>query len=181
MASSGNSEQDQIEFVTKVIGRIDNYIVSANKKSGVLIAFNVFLLGGFLLKAGDILKPLAGTPWAHNLSFGLIVLVGLASVFSLCVTLSVIQPYLNSSSRAGDYHSLIFFGDIVRVENSQAYVRQVKALKKTDILADFAQQAYTVAQIADTKFKRLQLVTRVAVFIQCSLLSVLLAIQLCCI
>ena len=44
----------KIDFLWKVIGRIDSYMISTHNKAALLLAFNTFVIGGIILKWSDI-------------------------------------------------------------------------------------------------------------------------------
>ncbi len=173
-----NDTGTKTDFLWKTIGRIDTYIGTTNAKAALIVAFDTFLLGGLLLKASDILTPLQPTPWAHTAALWLIATVGVASVASLWITLSVVQPFLTSNKRPGQYHSRIFFGDIAEVADASAFLTQAKEASPDEMFDDLAQQLHVVSTIACKKFKRLQWVTRVAVFVQIPMLLILLLLAL---
>lgn len=166
------------DFLWKTMGRIDSYIGTTNAKAALIVAFDTFLLGGLLLKAGDILTPLKPVPSAHTAALWLIAAIGVASVVSLWLTLSVVQPFLTSNKRPGQYHSRIFFGDIAEVKDTIAFMSQVRGANADEMLDDLAQQVHVVSGIACTKFKRLRRVTQVAVFAQIPVLLALLLVAL---
>ncbi|MCC5787427.1 MAG: hypothetical protein JJU33_12090 [Phycisphaerales bacterium] len=176
--SQKNETGTKIDFLWKTIGRTDTYIGTTNAKAALIVAFDTFLLGGLLLKAGDILTPLKPTPWAHTTSLWLIAAIAVASVVSLWITISVAQPLLTTNKRPGDYHSRIFFGDIAEVKDPGAFVIQVRNADEDEMLNDLAQQVHIVSSIACTKFKRLRWATRVAVFTQIPVLLALLLVAL---
>jgi len=176
--SQKNESTAKIDYLWKTLGRMDTYIGTTNTKAALLVAFDTFLLGGLLVKSADILMPLKTAPTAHTWAIWLIAGTGALAVFSLWATLSVVQPFLTSSKRAGDYHSRVFFGDVAEVKDAPAYLTQVRNADADAMLDDLAQQVHVVATIAQKKFKRLQLVARVAVFGQVPVLLVLLLLAL---
>lgn len=178
LLSQKNDTSAKTDFLWKTLGRIDTYIGTTNAKAALVVAFDTFLLGGLLLKAGDILTPLKTVMWAHTAAVWLIALIGVMSVVSLWLTLSVVQPFLTSNKRPGQYHSRVFFGDIAEVKDASAFTSQVRDAGLEEMHDDLTQQVHVVAGIARTKFVRLQVVTRVAVFAQIPLLLVLLLLSL---
>jgi hypothetical protein len=176
--SKANDTGTKSDFLWKTLGRIDSYIGTTNVKAALIVAFDTFLLGGLLLKAQDILIPLKVAPFAHTWMLWLIAAIGVSSVASLWITLSVVQPFLTSNKRPGQYHSRIFFGDISEVKDAGAFLSQVRDSDADEMLEDLAQQVHIVASIACTKFKRLRWVTRVAVFAQIPVLLALLLLAL---
>lgn len=176
--SQKSETSTKTDFLWKTIGRIDTYIGTTNAKAALIVAFDTFLLGGLLLKAGDILAPLKAVAWAHTTFVWLIAVIGVASVVSLWFTLSVVQPFLTSNKRPGQYHSRVFFGDIAEVKDAASFVSQVREAGPDEMHDDLAQQVHVVAGIACTKFKRLRWVTRVAVFAQIPALLALLLLAL---
>lgn len=176
--SQKNEAGAKTDFLWKTIGRVDSYIGTTNAKAALLIAFETFLLGGLLLKSGDVLTPLKATPVAHSWALWLIALTGGLAVLSLWGTLSVVQPFLTSNKRPGEYHSRVFFGDIAEVGDARAFVDQVREAETDAMLDDLAQQVHVVSKIAHRKFVRLRLVTRVAMFAQIPVLFLLLMLAL---
>lgn len=178
LLSKANDTGTKTDFLWKTLGRIDTYIGTTNVKAALIVAFDTFLLGGLLLKAPDILTPLKAAPVAHTWALWFIATIGVASVASLWITLSVVQPFLTSNKRPGEYHSRIFFGDISEVKDAGAFLTQVRDSGADEMLDDLAQQVHIVATIACTKFTRLRWVTRVAVFAQIPVLLALLLLAL---
>ena len=167
-----------LEKYAAVLGRIDQYIVTTNAKAALLLAFNTFILGGFALKADEYLKPLAANFGWCAVAVILIAVMGLTCLLSLWVTFSVVQPYLNSSKGFAGYHSLIYFGDISRAQDGRSYAKSLQDAKDQTLFEDLARQTHVLADIAQRKFNRLRLATRLAVFIQCPILVLLLAVHL---
>ena len=165
-------------FLWETIGRIDQNISATNTKAGMILALNTFLLGGAALQADRYLKPLLDDGWWWGGAVALIALLGAACFVSMLITFSVIQPFLNPSKGFQDYKSLIFFGDIASHADGRAYAMAHQQQGHEELLEDLARQAHVVADIAKTKFDRLRLATRLAVFFQFPLLAGLLLIQL---
>ena len=165
------------DFLWNTLTRMDGYITSTNSKAGMLLAYETFLLGAFILKADEFLDPIA-VDWVRISSIVLITVFGLACVVSLVLTPSVVQPFLKSNSRPGKYHSQIYFGDVSRVANAKKFVELVHGADANSRLDDLAQQVHIVAEAANRKFERLRWSTRAAVFVQCPVLLILLAVEL---
>ena len=176
--SQKNETATKVDFLWKIIGRMDTYIGTTNAKAALLVAFDTFLLGGLLVKSPDILTPLNAVPAAQTWALWLIAITGALAVFSLWVTLSVVQPFLKSNKRPGDYHSLVFFGDVAEVKDAASYLVQVRSADSDALLDDLAQQVHAVSTVAMAKFTRLRFVTRIAVFGQIPVLLVLLMLVL---
>ncbi|MEO1128487.1 MAG: Pycsar system effector family protein [Planctomycetota bacterium] len=167
----------QTAFLWNTLCRIDGYVTSTNSKSAMLLAYETFLLGAFILKAGDFLT-LINCDWLQVLLGVLIGVFGVSCVVSLLLALSVVQPFLKSNSRPGQYYSQIYFGDIADTASSREFLELVRESDAASRLDDLAQQIHIVATAAHQKFGRLRWATRSAVFVQCPILLVLLAARL---
>lgn len=168
----------KIDFAWKTMGRIDTYVGTTNAKAALILGFDTFLLGGLLLKAADILTPLKAAPKAHLWALSLIAAIGVLSVISLWITFSVVQPFLTSGKRPGQYHSRVFFGDIAEVADGNSFLTQVSTADTDAMLDDLARQTHIVANIAMSKFERLRWAARVAVFAQIPVMLALLLLAL---
>ena len=166
------------EFLWSILGRIDQYIGTTNSKAALLLAFNTFILGGFTLKADEYLKAFEASYGWSSAAIILLALLGVTCLVSLWITFSVVQPYLNPSKGFSDYHSNIYFGDIARAQDGRSYAKSLQDAKAETLSEDLARQTHVLADSAQCKFYRLRRATRIAVFIQCPILVLLLAIHL---
>jgi len=144
---------DRRDFLWKVIGRYDYYIGSVNSKAAFLIAFNVFVITGIVLKWSDILQ-LCGTkfPFATLVTSILLAVTALASLASLFLTFQAVNPFLKSPKDPRVYHSAVFFGHVAEHDDPEKYLSHVKELDEEKAVKDLAYQAHVLAKGTVGKF-----------------------------
>ncbi len=92
---------------------------------------------------------------------------------SLAWTFWAVNPFLASPNRPNDYHSLIFFGDIVRFNQPQDYLGSVTALNEDGLTKDLVFQAHSLAKGLHDKFVWLKKAIWWIVFVQLPALAAL--------
>ena len=162
---------NHVDFLWKVIGRYDFYIGTTNAKATMMIAFNVFIISGVILKMEEIL------PKDHYKSSIVVVLllafVTISSLVSLYKTFQVVHPFLKSKDNS---RSNIFFIDVAK-RKPEEYCESVKILTEKDLVSDLATQVNAVAQGAKSKFDATTSVMFIAFYGQILPLALIMLIK----
>jgi hypothetical protein len=140
----------KMDFLWKVLGRIDSYINLANQKAGFVVTFNTIFIGW----VGVTLAQETG-------KLGIWSLLGLAIVFllgaiSFAIALKVVLPDLSSNSSPLDYHSAIFFEDIAAQNSRNSFLNHIQSKDEQSLLEDTAFQAHLLAGILKKKMDALK-------------------------
>lgn len=153
-------DDEKAKHLFEVIKRIDAYILSTNQKCAIVISYCAAVVGWLSINLNKILNDLS-TPYLY---WGGVVCVSALILFScICIWLSiaVIFPITNSSSERENDDSIIFFGDIALAKRGAGgYLKRIKKMKLGGFLEDLGQQVFTLATIADIKFKKIKRMTR---------------------
>jgi len=170
---------DRRDFLWKVIGRYDFYIGSINAKAAFLIAFNVFVITGIVLKWSDILQ-LCGPkyPFADLVASILLAVAALASLASLFFTFHAVNPFLKSPKDPRVYHSAVFFGHVAEHDDPEKYLSHVMDLDEEKAVKDLAYQAHVLAMGTVGKFGWIKWAI-VAILIEIPVFALLVVIVVC--
>jgi hypothetical protein len=140
----------QNKFITDslwhIIRRFDHMIDTANTKAALIIAFNTFILGGIVLKWGELLprNPL----WLKISGSFILAAAAGACVVSLFFTFRAIAPYLKSHN----YRSNVFFKDIRKHQEPEEYHNEMKGLTLDHLTRDLSFQVHVISGGMSNKF-----------------------------
>jgi hypothetical protein len=144
----------QGKFITDslwhIIKRFDHLIETTNTKAALIIAFNTFILGGIVLKWGELLpqNPL----WLIIAGSIILAAAAGACVVSLFFTFRAIAPYL----RSHNYRSNVFFKDIKEHGEPEEYHKEMTGLTTDHLTRDLSFQVHIIAGGMSKKFKCLE-------------------------
>lgn len=161
------------KFLWEVIKRIDFYIGTTNTKAALLIPFNTFILATIVLQYSQwpvFLGPNHNT--LQTAGQGLLVLTGLACIFSLVPTFLTISPFMSGATE----RSVLFYRNIAAL-TGPAYAEKMQALDRKTAIADMANQAHTLSKGVLHKFWLLRVAT-VAVLVELAGLAILLIFKI---
>lgn len=166
--------KDRTDFLWKVIGRFDFYINSTNTKANFLMAFNTFIIGGLSAHFSNLMLVSSSYPLLRNSSLILIILSFVAAIVSLWHTFSVVNPFLKSNKKVGEYHSSIFFQDVAEYESPESFFQKFSKDTDNDLLKDLAYQTHVLSKGATSKFDHLKKALVPILCIQIPALTILL-------
>jgi hypothetical protein len=171
---------DHRDFLWKAIGRFDFYINSVNVKAAFIIAFNVFVITGIVLKWADLLQ-LYGThyPFANLITTILLAGAALAAMVSLVFTFMAVNPFLKSPREPSGHHSAVFFGHVVEHADPEGYLKQVKELDGEKAVKDLSYQAHALARGTVGKFAWMKRAIGTIVFAEFPIIIVLVVVVVC--
>jgi len=171
--SSKMNVNSKMTFITDVIKRYDNYIISTNAKASLIIAFNSLIIGTVLLKFSDIMSFYN---FSDKFVVGLLLfLIASSSLLSLFFVFSVVYPYFNNNN--SDEHqedSLVFFGSVSKLK-SQDYLNRLNVCSTDDLVKDLVVQATILANGLNLKMLRMRQSIKA---ITCSLIFILFIVIL---
>jgi hypothetical protein len=168
---------DRRDFLWRIIGRYDFYINTTNGKAAFLIAFNVFVVSGVVLKWSDLFQLYGGGfPFANLATAILLAMMVLASLASLFCTFMAVNPFLKSPKEPENYHSAIFFGHVAQYDEPEKYLRRVKDLDEEKAVKDLAYQAHVLAKATIAKFGWIKRAVGVILFVQLPVFTLLVGI-----
>ncbi len=144
------SQEEQSNFLWKVIGRYDLYITTTNTKAVAVAAINTIVVGTLTARWTELLKPVLAIPMMKWVQAGLIVAACIGALVSLYFSVRAISP--RTPSPPG---SLIFFVHVAGYKEAGEYLKKVGAQTGADRLKDAAYQAHSLAQVTTAKFEQL--------------------------
>ncbi|MBU0656072.1 MAG: hypothetical protein KJ914_13210 [Gammaproteobacteria bacterium] len=161
--------KDKIDFCFDVIKRHDHYVATTNFKVALLMSFLTLVISGVAIKIVSLPLPKILSS-LHYLSVAFGILTILSSLMAIIQLLRVVFPRLDTKSTED---SLIFFGDISKLKNSEnTYYKRIKECNEDEVLEDLSQQIEIVAQITTEKFRILSLATMIILFLVSPLLLI---------
>ncbi len=164
-------DKDKIAFLFDVLKRYDNYIATTNFKSGLILSF----LGVVILGVAKLAKDL--TSGAYDCAYLVFIVCSILTIafamISIYKLLRAVTPRIMTSS-----NSLIFFGSVSKLENSEEYSNSINQLTEGDIIQDLSRQVYEVAKITNLKFIALKSTIKLIIFTVLPLLSLTLFLSL---
>lgn len=167
----------RIEFLFKVISRLDFYINSTNTKASLVVAWNGIVIGTILVKYEDILKGLSRLTCGEQIAAVTLFCIGMAGVVSIFLVLSVIYPYLRETSeKDAPGRSLLYFGAISAMKTDR-YYQKVGSVTNDDLIADLSGQAVTLSDGLMVKIKKVQWAVRI-IFAQLVLMGCLVILEM---
>lgn len=178
MTRDDEETQEKMELLWKVITRLDYYIGTTNAKAAMITAFNVFVLGGIVIKWNEIIPLTANTAITQGLAAVLLAVASIASLFSLWKVFSVINPFLDSPREPKSYHSDIFFGHISEYSGPSSYLDFIKAKSSEETLKDLAYQSHVLATGVNRKFSDMAGSVKAVMFAQLPALTLLVVLKL---
>lgn len=144
----------QSKFITDslwhIIRRFDHMIETTNSKAALIIAFNTFILGGIVLKWGELLPP--NPLWLKIAGSIILAAAAGACVVSLFLTFRAIAPYLKSHN----YRSNVFFKDIEKHQEPEEYHKEMKGLTQDHLTRDLSFQVHVISGGMSDKFRCLE-------------------------
>lgn len=154
------SDRDKIDNALKKISRFDYYINSTNTKSSIILAWNGTVIGTIFLKYHQVTSLYDVYVWSYYTANVLLVLAGIASIFSMVFIFDVIYPFLaekntttkNINSKEG---SLFFFGSIAKLTEKE-YIEKENESSEQEILQDVLEQSYILSKGLSVKMTKLQ-------------------------
>lgn len=174
-----NSEiEHRMNFLWKVIARLDFYIGTTNTKAAMITAFDVFVLGGIVIKWNEILPTIGNSRSIQSLAAILLAVAAIASLFSLWKVFQVVNPFLASPKERKSYHSDIFFKHISRYEAPEEFLDSIITKSNDEKLRDLAFQSHTIATGVEAKFADMALSVRAILFFQLPSLALLVLVKL---
>jgi len=135
---------EKVEILYRNISRYDFYISSTNAKCSIVLAYNSLIIGTLLFKFDDIIKLYSKGVWAQNVSFCLLLLIGILSPISIIFAFRVINPFLASGEELAQHKSVVFFGSVAETPFKD-YLEKIKSMTDVDIIEDLTSQAKVIA------------------------------------
>lgn len=129
-----------------IMSRFDNYIESSQNKSNLYLALNTLVLGGVITLVSTL-----NISEINQWLLALMCLISLLSVIGILITLSVINPYLKSSTKK---KSLFFFKDVAE-ESSEDYLATILEISEGKLAEDIANQNHGLANALKGKYIKL--------------------------
>ncbi len=163
------------ESLWKIIGRFDSYAMSTNQKGAVVIGYNTIIVGGIVLKQGDILSLYAGHTVEIHLAAFLLCIVTAISLASIWLTFFMVLPYLWSPRKA---NSALFYGDVAGHENAAGYIDEARLVSEEALERDLATQTYAMAKGVLKKFWWMRVGILLILIVQLPALGCMVAIKL---
>lgn len=154
-------DRSRIENALKKISRFDFYINSTNTKASIILAWNGIIIGTIFLKYGQVISLYNVYPWSYHLSNVLLVLIGIASIFSIVYVFDVIYPFLkekdniNTNEVDNNHGSLFFFGSIAK-RSCETYIKEEYASLEKDVLEDALEQVHILSKGLFDKMNKLR-------------------------
>lgn len=149
------SNFDENEFFWNLVKRADTYYVSINSKSTVLLSFNIFVLTSVVLKANDLSLLYSNLFGIKIIIYTLLISLVICNIISVFYSYLAVKPYLNTDKI---FESIIFFGDVSKNRNSEAYYENFNQ-KKAYLSKDLANQVYELSKGLNNKFHYLNKAT----------------------
>ena len=142
----------KIEELRFILDRLDIYLESSQNKSNLYMALNTIVLGGVI----TIIAAIKELECSSLLNISLL-LIALASIASILITLSAINPYTKSSKST---KSVFFFKDIAEHSSFQEYQTLLdNHIDSEEKLAeDISSQIYSIAKGLNMKYRKLKTV-----------------------
>jgi hypothetical protein len=169
-AEDAANDLEHDKFLWDVIKRLDFYIGTTNTKAAFLIPFNVFVITSVILKYKDwpeFLGP--GHSILLLLGQATLVLIALASIFSLIPTFLTVNPFMKGGGAGATvYRSLLFYAHIAKMKESE-YAAAVRSLGRSRAVTDMAYQAHVLSVGVTGKFWLLRVATGAVVIELCGL------------
>ncbi len=154
--------KEKIDFCFDVIKRHDHYIATTNVKVTLLISFLTLVISGISIKIIEIPPP-------QNLSsiYYMVIMLGLLTIlFSLTALANLIRVVFPRLDTKKTEDSLIFFGDISKIEQSgKTYSDLITSSDENKILIDISQQIEIVSKITSDKFRTLSLAITIIIWL----------------
>lgn len=153
-------DKTRIENTLKKIARFDFYINSTNTKASIIIAWNGIVIGTIFLKYHQVTSLYDLYIWSYYTANVFLVLIGVASVFSIVFVFDVIYPFLKEKDKQpknedNDTGSLFFFGSIARLSHKK-YIEKEKKSSEKDVLEDVLEQSHILSKGLLGKMMKLQ-------------------------
>lgn len=155
-------DRSRIENALKKISRFDFYINSTNTKASIILAWNGIVIGTIFLKYGQVISLYNTYLWSYYLSNVLLVLIGIASIFSIAYAFDVIYPFLKEKDKIktdedndNDSGSLFFFGSIAK-RSCETYIKEEYASSEKDVLEDVLKQVHILSKGLFDKMNKLR-------------------------
>ncbi|HML73157.1 MAG TPA: DUF5706 domain-containing protein [Anaerohalosphaeraceae bacterium] len=142
------------DFLWKIIARYDSYYSGTNNKGALLLAFNTFILGSFIVKLDDIIKAYQISAWAKYIAAFFLIVIFFATLFSIWKVLGAINPFLCSPKWPEKYHSKLYFGHVCEYKDENDYYDSLEKMDEELIAKDISCQAYTLAKGLLTKYSK---------------------------
>ncbi|MCL2311126.1 MAG: DUF5706 domain-containing protein [Firmicutes bacterium] len=142
----------KIEELKFILNRLDVYLESSQNKSNLYLALNTIVLGGVI----TIIATLQELDCSFLLNF-LLLFIALASIASILLTLSAINPYIKSSKKT---KSVFFFKDIATHNSPEEYriLLDTHIASEKKMVKDMSSQVYSMAKGLSMKYKKLTIV-----------------------
>lgn len=148
--SENLDDNTKLAFITDVIKRYDNYIISTNAKASLIIAFNSLIVGTVLLKFGSIIS-FYDSSGIRNLVGFLLVFISISSLLSLFFVFRVVYPYFgNKNDNSNQKNSLVYFGSVSKISGSE-YLDHLEICSIHELVKDLAIQATIIAKGLNSK------------------------------
>lgn len=142
----------KIEELKFIFNRLDVYLESSQNKSNLYLALNTIVLGGVITIIAALKELECNLPL--NI---LLLLIALASIISILITLSAINPYTKSSKGT---KSIFFFKDIATYDSFEEYSilldNHIDSEEK--LIEDITSQIYSISMGLNMKYKKLKTV-----------------------
>ena len=170
--------EKKIECLWKTIARLDNYVSWTNNKATIILAFNTFILGGIILKWSTLIEMYGGNKTLESLTYFLLSIGALSSIFSIYKLFEVINPYLFSHSVPEKYHSKIFFDHISQFNSKEEYSAIINDLSYEKQLEDLCYQVHSISLGLDSKYKKLKTAIDTILYLLLPTLSIILFLKI---
>jgi hypothetical protein len=157
-------EEELQSFLWRIMARYDFYIGVTHSKAAVLLAFNTVLLSAVALKWSDLAAMFAGAPGLATAATCFVALGAVACLVAMGAIVSLLNPFVAPSARAGLRPSNIFYCHVARLASGDDFLSVVRAQEPSDRTLDCALQAHALARAVDQKYRRMRLAVRVVLF-----------------
>lgn len=143
---------EKVDFMWKVLTRIDAYYTSITLKASVIMGFNLFVFTGILAKYQELLPVYEDSPGLFYIMAMLICIIAISSLMSVLFTFKVINPYLKSPIEPDKYLSNIFFGHVRKHKNAENYQEFIKQMDKPQAIDDLSKQIFVLSKGINKKY-----------------------------
>ena len=142
--------EDRKSWEQYILTRFDGYFNLANLKASLIIPSNAVLLGVALSGFSGLIANSGPQPQSITVRIMVSISIGLLLLSSGCA-LSVVFSFLKPGSRNLDYHSLIFFGSIRKVQR-ETFIERFDNASESDLSHDALEQIRLLSDALHKKF-----------------------------
>lgn len=151
-----DEQKIKISCLSDALKRYDSYIGTVNFKCGLLMTFNIAVIGGVILKSKDFIAHDYTECWVIMA----LIYIAAASFLGCLAVIRTIWPNITSASTAPpstenlESPSILFFGSVAKRFKAHEYAKRVGEIKYSELERDLAIQVHEVAVVTSDKFRR---------------------------